>query len=52
MTSTTSAGTPVAASMTVPPPFSAPNSSPARTTPNGLLRPSNATVMPSKPYVP
>ena len=52
MTFVTSDGTPVAASMTVPPAFSAPNSSPARTTPNGLARPSSATVMPSKPYVP
>ncbi len=52
MTLVTSAGTPVAASMTVPPAFIAPNSSPARTTPSGLARPSSATVMPSKPYVP
>src|SRR5215475_5486930 len=52
MTLTTSDGTPVAASMTVPPASSAPNSSPARSTPHGRARPSSATVMPSKPNVP
>jgi len=36
----------------IAPASSAPKSSPARTTPHGLARPSSATVMPSKPYVP
>jgi hypothetical protein len=51
-TSTMSDGTCVAASMFVPPACRAPKSSAASTTPTGLARPSSATVMPSKPYVP
>ena len=49
MTSVISTGTEVAACIAVLPASSAPNSSAASTTPNGLARPSSATVMPSMP---
>ncbi len=41
-----SAGTGVAAAIAVPPVSSAPNSRAASTMPDGLARPSSATVMP------
>ncbi len=48
-TCTMSVGTDVMPATFVPPALSAPNSSPASTTPAGLARPSRATVMPSNP---
>src|SRR5690606_8965658 len=44
-----SMGVPVPACIVTPPARSAPNSRPAATVPHGLVRPSSATVMASKP---